>query len=339
MDASDPAKSAIDAYRHAHDFLGEHHDRNARKTWAVVALTSVMMVIEIGAGAVFHSMALLADGIHMATHAGAMLIAAAAYMLARRRQFDRRFSFGTGKFGDLGAFSSAIILALSALLVGYESIERLINPETIAFDQAIPVAVLGLIVNLASAWLLRDDHSHHGHGPEHRHDHSHDLNLRAAYIHVASDAAVSLLAIVGLLAGRQLGWTWMDPLMGLIGSLVIARWSWGLLKAAGSTLLDATPAGGLDAAIVERLEAEGDRVVDLHVWRIGPGSTAAIVSILARGAAMPTAHYKARLRGLSGLRHVTVEVVTDPADAAHDHGHDHEHDHAHGHHHHHHHHH
>ena len=310
----------IDAYRHDHAFLGEHHDRNARKTRAVVALCTVMMVVEVVAGWLFHSMALLADGVHMATHAGAMLIAAAAYMLARRRQTDPRFSFGAGKCGDLAAFTSAIILISTSVAVGVESIARLFKPEPIGFDEAIPVAVLGLAVNLVSAWLLNDhDHGHaheavdhHSddqHDIDHHHDRHahHDLNLRAAYVHVASDAAVSLLAIVGLLAGRQFGWVWLDPVMGLVGSFVIARWAWGLIRAAGAILLDVNPDPKLEARIRERLQRDGDQVCDLHLWRLGPGHNAVIARIITRGDAPPSA-YRHRLDGLATLSHVTIEV-------------------------------
>jgi cation diffusion facilitator family transporter len=318
----------IDAFRHDHAFLGARHDRNARRTWAVIALCAVTMVIEIGGGVAFNSMALLADGLHMATHAGAMLIAALAYVYARRWQADPRFSFGTGKLGDLSAFASAIILAFSSLLIGWESVERLLSPESIRYNEAIVIAVLGLTVNLASAWLLRDDHDHHGHGHGHGHDHDHahehdhghhdghghhhDLNLRAAYIHVASDAAISLLAIVGLVLGRQFGWVWMDPVMGVIGALVIARWSFGLVRTAAAVLLDMRPGEALPQAVLKRLEVDGDRVCDLHVWRIGPGHNAAVVTVVSRDPQAPGV-YKAKLAGLATLSHVTIEV--EPAES------------------------
>jgi cation diffusion facilitator family transporter len=232
---------SMDDFRHEHLFLGADHARNERKTWTVIALCGAMMVAEIVGGALFGSMALMADGLHMSTHAGALLIAAFAYTYARRHAHDPRFTFGTGKLGDLAAFTSAIVLAMIALLIAGESVVRLLHPVSIAFDEAIAVAVLGLGVNLASAWLLRDDHDHHHHGHDHGHqhaspheehdhadharDHHRDLNLRAAYVHVLADAAVSILAIVGLLAGRELGWIWMDPVMGIVGACVIANWS------------------------------------------------------------------------------------------------------------------
>ncbi len=316
------SEALIEFHRHEHAFLGQNHDRNARKTWWVVGLCTVMMVVEIGGGLMFRSMALTADGVHMATHAGAMIIAAGAYMMARRRQSDPRFSFGTGKFGDLSAFTSAIILLATAVGVAIESASRLFKPEAIAFDQAIPIAVVGLLVNIASAWLLADDHDHHhghdhghhhaDHGHEHddhdHHDHKHhDLNLRAAYVHVAADAAVSVLAIIGLVAGRQFGWLWLDPVMGLVGAFVIGKWALGLIRAAGAILLDMNPDPSLGDRIVKRLGLEGDVVCDFHLWRVGPGHNAAIAKIVTKRDAGP-AEFKRRLAGLPTLSHITIEV-------------------------------
>jgi cation diffusion facilitator family transporter len=309
----------LDAYAHEHVFLGDDHARNERKTWIVIAICGAMMVAEIGGGAVFGSMALIADGLHMSTHAGALLIAALAYTFARRHARDSRFTFGTGKFGDLAGYTSAIALAMIALLIGYESVERLLHPVHIAFNQAIPVACLGLGVNLLSAWLLRDDH-HHEHAHDHHddHDHSHDddhahhdrdLNLRAAYVHVLADAAVSVLAISGLLAGRELGWVWMDPLMGVAGAIVIANWSWGLIRAAGGVLLDTRASESLADVITDRIEIDGDRITDLHLWRIGPGHNAAIISLVTHSP-RSASFYKARLSGLASLSHITVEIET-----------------------------
>ena len=315
---------SIDAFRHEHVFLGADHARNERKTWAVIALCAAMMALEIGGGALFGSMALIADGLHMSTHAGALLIAALAYTYARRHAGDERFTFGTGKLGDLAAFASAIILAMIALLIGWESVGRLLRPVAIAFDEAIPVAVLGLCVNATSAWLLRDEHDPHdlpghmhGHGHDHHHGDGHgnghhrDLNLRAAYVHVLADAAVSILAIIGLVAGRQFGWIWMDPIMGIVGACVIGNWSWGLIRAAGAVLLDLRPDAALAAEVRARLEGNGDRVADLHLWRVGPGHAAAVVSVVS-DQPEPAAAYKARLADLPGLSHMTVEVVRCP---------------------------
>ncbi len=312
MEHSKPKMHAhpIDQHLHEHVFLGSDHDRNARKTWIVIGICTAMMAAEIGGGALFGSMALIADGLHMSTHAGALLIAALAYTYARRLAHDERFNFGTGKLGDLAAFTSAIILAMIALLIAYESASRLIHPVHIAFNQAIPIAILGLGVNLASAWLLRDDHDHvHGDEEEHSHHHrhAHDHNLRAAYVHVLADAAISVLAVVGLIAGRQLGWIWMDAVMGIVGAGVIASWSWGLVKTAGGILLDMRPAGPLGFAIAQRLTTETESVADLHLWRVGPGHHAAVV-VLVSDAPQPPSVYKARLSDIPGLSHVTIEV-------------------------------
>jgi cation diffusion facilitator family transporter len=324
---------SLTPWTHEHVFLGAGHERNERRTRLVIALTALMMVVEVAAGVIFGSMALLADGLHMATHAGALAISAVAYAYARRHARDPRFAFGTGKVGDLAAFTSAIVLALVALLIGYESLMRFLAPVPIRFDEAILVAVLGLVVNLASAWLLRDDHGHahghhHGAGHDHGHHHEHgaaagehrhahaqsghahrDHNLRAAYLHVLADAATSVLAIAALVAGRFQGWVWMDPMMGIIGALLIARWSWGLMRDAGAVLLDAVPDRDLAEAMRRRLEVSGDRVADLHLWRVGPGHNAAVVTVVSDEPAAPE-RYKGRLAGLPGLSHVTVEVQT-----------------------------
>lgn len=309
---------SVDLFQHDHNFLGADHARNERRSWMVIALCTAMMVAEIGGGMLFGSMALIADGLHMSTHAGAFLIAALAYGFARRHCNDERFAFGTGKFGDLAAFTSAIILAFVALLIGWESISRLFQPVTIAFNEAIPIAVLGLGVNIASAFLLRDDHDHtHSHHHDeadahHHHAHHTDLNLRAAYVHVLADAAVSILAIIGLVAGRQWGLVWMDPVMGLVGAAVIASWSVGLLRSAGAILLDLRPDSALADEIRARLQADSDDLVsDLHLWRVGPGH-AAVVASLVSSTPQPPSVYKARLADLAGLSHVTIEVLPCP---------------------------
>jgi cation diffusion facilitator family transporter len=321
---------SIERWTHSHAFLGERHQANERRTWLVVALTLAMMAAEIAGGTVFGSLALVADGWHMSTHAAALAIAALAYVYARRHAHDARFAFGTGKLGDLAGYTSAVILAMIALLIGYESVLRLLRPVPIAYGEAVAIAALGLAVNLASAWLLRDSHDHdhghhHGHGHGHDHeDHGHerdeqehpapvagiarDLNLRAAYVHVLADAATSVLAIVGLLTAWAFGWRFMDPIVSLVGSAVIASWAWGLVRDTGRVLLDAAPGhAGLRVAVRERLEREGDRVTDLHLWQVGPGHLAAIVALVS-DAPQPPSAYKARLTGLPGLSHVTVEV-------------------------------
>ncbi|ANC43448.1 CDF family Co(II)/Ni(II) efflux transporter DmeF [Pandoraea pnomenusa] len=406
---------------HDHIFLGAAHEDNERRTWMVIALCSAMMVAEIVGGSLFGSLALVADGLHMSTHAGAMLIAALAYTYARRHAADNRFVFGTGKLGDLAGFTSAIVLAMIALLIGYEAVSRFLSPVPIHFSQAIPIAVLGLLVNLASVWLLSGEHhghSHghghghghddeHGHGDEaHRifgnagvfalsvfedgvppvfrirpetassklnadavsvitirpdgtyqtfefadrggyleskddipephafraivrlpdgeheiefeeHEHGHDdaqaaanrdHNIRSAYIHVIADAAVSVLAIIGLLLARAFDWVWMDPLAGVIGALVIANWSWGLMRDTGGILLDMNPDRRMAENVRHLIEDKGDTVLDLHVWRVGPGHMSAIVSVATREAQRNPGFYRAALKRFKGLSHVTVEV-------------------------------
>ena len=301
-----------DGWTHSHVFLGAQHRSHERRTWAVVALTAAMMIVEIGGGYIFGSMALVADGWHMSTHVLALGIAALAYRFARRHAHDARFTFGTGKLGDLAAFASAIILAMIALYIGAESLRRLLDPTAIAFSEAIPIAVVGLFVNLASVWLLHgDDHEHYdGHeqgAGHHEHRHDHDANLRAAYVHVMADALTSVLAIVALVGGRFFGLTWLDPLIGLVGTAVIVAWAVSLARSAGVTLLDVTPDAATAEAIRARLEINGDRVTDLHLWQIGPGHRSAIVSIVSHAPQAPAA-YKRRLADLPDISHLTVEV-------------------------------
>jgi cation diffusion facilitator family transporter len=302
---------SIEDFRHAHVFLGHAHERNERKTWTVIAICAAMMVAEIVGGLWFGSVALIADGLHMSTHAAALLIAALAYTYSRRYARDDRFVFGTGKLGDLAAFTSAIALGMIALLIGYESLSRFFSPVPIAFNQAIPIAIVGLGVNLLSAFLLREDHDHdHAHSHDHDH-HNRDHNLRAAFVHVMADAVVSVLVIIGLVAGRQFGWIWMDPLMGLIATAVILSWSWSLVRAAGGVLLDVSPDQALSVKIVERLEKRGDKISDLHLWRVGPGHMAAIISVVSDHPETSSA-YKKRLADLPSLSHVTIEVERCP---------------------------
>lgn len=300
---------SIDQWTHDHVFLGHQHSRNERRTWFVVALTAVMMIAEIVGGSYFGSMALLADGWHMATHTAALAISAGAYAYARQHARSPRFAFGTGKFGDLAAFASAIVLALIAVQIAYESAIRLVHPVPIAYGEAIAIATLGLAVNLASAWLLQDEPHDH----DHDHHHHRDNNLRAAYIHVLADAATSVLAIGALLIAMYAGWQWTDPAVGIIGSLVIASWAYGLIRASGSVLLDAAPDAAVETAIRQRLERGGDRITDLHLWQIGPGHRAAVVSIISDHPLAPAA-YKARLADVPHLSHVTVEVEACPHD-------------------------
>lgn len=310
---------SIEPWQHSHVFLGAGHDKHERRTWIVVAVTAVMMLAEIVGGTLFGSMAVVADGWHMSTHAGALAIAALAYRFARRHARDPRFSFGTGKMGELAAFSSALLLALVAALVGYEALQRLYAPVSIDFAEATWLAVAGLAVNLVSAWLLSEGHHHHGHDHEHDHHdddhddhhHHHDTNLRAAYVHVLADAMTSVLAIVALLAGRFYGWVWLDPVMALVGVCVILSWSYGLMRSAGAVLLDMQPDRQLAGRIRKELEVAGDRVSDLHLWRLGPGHFGLIAAIVSDRPGEPSV-YKRRLSGLSALSHVTVEVHRCP---------------------------
>ena len=406
---------------HSHVFLGKGHEHAERRTWAVIWLCGAMMALEIVGGALFGSIALVADGLHMSTHAGALLLAALAYSYARKHAGDPRFTFGTGKLGDLAGFTSAIILAMIALLIGYEAVSRFFAPVPIYFGEAIPIASLGLAVNVASAWLLSaGGHHHHGNGHDHAHGHGHghdhehahaeenrietatgtlalsifeedhppvfrvsaasgtlpdaasleveterpggermifafddcreylqsreeipephaftahvrvgdrvhstvfeehdhgdahgaahrDNNLRAAVIHVMADAAVSVLVIVGMVLARAFGWLWMDPLAGLVGAFVIASWSYGLVRDTGAILLDMSPDQEVARGIRSTVEAQGDRLTDLHVWRLGPGHLGAIVSV-ATNQARDSAFYRQRLARFPLLSHVTVEV-------------------------------
>ncbi|KAA3519869.1 CDF family Co(II)/Ni(II) efflux transporter DmeF [Agrobacterium vitis] len=309
--------------RHSHVFLGRDHQRNERRTWAVIGVTTVMMVVEIVAGNLFGSMALTADGWHMATHAGAIFVSALAYSLARRHADNSGFTFGTGKFGDLAAFSSAIFLGLVAVIIAWESLWRVFQPVAINFSEAIVIAIIGLAVNLVCALLLQEDH-HHGH--KHAHDHGHhehghhahseasgshggrDRNLRAAYIHVLADALTSVMAIAALLLGSFFGWLWLDPLIGVVGALVIGSWAFGLMRDSGMVLLDHVSEGeDLSGTIRRVIEAEGADIADLHVWQLGPGHHGAIVSLVAHEPQSP-AWYREKLSQIAALSHVTVEV-------------------------------
>ncbi len=386
---------------HSHVFLGEGHEHAEKRTWWVIWLCGAMMVLEIVGGLLFGSIALVADGLHMTTHAGALLLAALAYRYARRHATDPGFTFGTGKLGDLAGFTSAIVLAMISLLIAWEAIGRLLAPTPILFDQAIPIAALGLVVNITSAWLLSGgEHHHHGHGHGHAHDdrhsvdlagdrltveihedgvpprfrivtalppgtlsvetirpdgtrqifpmieaggflesvdeipephefavslchgatsasvrfqeHAHasthrDNNMRAAVVHVIADAAVSVLVIVGLLLARSFGWLWMDPVAGLVGSVVIASWAYGLVRDTARVLMDMNPDAHLTERLRQEIEADGDRVTDLHLWRLGPGHLAAVLSVATRQALQPHDYHR-RLRRFSTLSHVTVEV-------------------------------
>ena len=327
----------IDAWRHEHRFGTEGFGSAERRTRWVVALTASMMAVEIAAGTVFGSMALLADGWHMATHAAALGAAAFAYAFSRRHAADPRFSFGTGKVSALGGFASAVGLAVVAIGVFVESVSRLASPVAIRYDEAILVTVIGLVVNLVCAAILWDghgghshhgegghdhgqeEHHHHDHGHEDHHEHAHghdygshhghrDHNLRGAYLHVMADALTSVLALVALGFGRAFGWSWMDAGTGILGSIIIARWSIGLLRESANVLLDAEATEGRLTAVRAAIESRDDnRVADLHLWRVGPRHLAAIVSVVSDSPREPE-HYKGLLQGQPDLAHVTVEV-------------------------------
>jgi cation diffusion facilitator family transporter len=313
--------TTIDQWKHNHDFCGSF-ERGEKKTRRVLGLTAVMMVVEIVGGLKLHSMALFADGWHMATHVAAFFITVAAYSFARRHAKNARYSFGTGKASVLGAFSSAIVLGAIALFMAVESVNRLLHPVAIHFNEAILVASVGLVVNVVSAWLLKDDehghHHSHGHGHAHEHEghahshaggHKHDINLRAAYIHVIADALTSVLAIGALAGGKFLGYSWLDPVMGLVGSAVIAQWAYMLVRDTSGILLDEEPeSSDLNEEIRKAIEADGDAVIsDLHIWQVGVGKFAAIISVVAHEPRTPS-FYKQPLKEHEELVHVTVEV-------------------------------
>lgn len=290
-------------------FSQDHVKPGERRTWIVIGLTVVTMIIEIAAGLAFGSMALLADGLHMGSHATALGITAFAYFYARRYAHDRRFSFGTGKVNALGGFTGALLLAGFALMMAAASIDRFFNPVAIVIDSAILVACIGLVVNGVCAWILGRGHHPHSHAHVHDHDHVRsDHNLRSAYLHVLADAATSLLAIFALLAAKYFGLYWMDPAMGIVGAALITRWSWGLLRDTGGVLLDRQASDERCASIRHAIEANGkDRVRDLHVWSIGPNLYAAVIALMTDHP-QPSDHYKRLVAADRSLVHVTVEV-------------------------------
>ena len=307
------SSNSAEIWRHSHIFDEGNPlaERNTR--WAVV-LTALMMVAEIVGGWLYNSMALLADGWHMSSHALALGLSVLAYGTARRFARDKRFTFGTWKIEVLGGYTSAICLVGVAILMLYQSLERLISPTPIRYDQAIAIAAVGLLVNLACAWLLKDGHAHHHHDHDHhhehgRHNHHHDLNLRSAYLHVVTDAASSLLAIVALFGGKFWGADWLDPVMGMVGAGLVAVWAYGLLRDTGRVLLDAEMDAPVVAEILEVIEASQVQtdVTDLHVWRVGKGKYACILSLVSADGADPS-YFKQQLSVHEELVHITVEV-------------------------------
>ncbi|HZH27008.1 MAG TPA: CDF family Co(II)/Ni(II) efflux transporter DmeF [Azospirillaceae bacterium] len=317
---------SVDRWRHDHAFGQERPADGERRTLLVVAITAVTMIVEVAAGLWTGSMALLADGIHMASHVLALGISAFAYVYARKHAHDARFSFGTGKVNALSGFTGALLLAVVGVGMGWESLTRILAPGDIAFDEAIVVAVLGLVVNAASVLILGGhghshghDHGHHHHGHEHHAgDHSHgehhhhghgheDHNLRAAYLHVLTDALTSVLAIVALLGAKYLDADWLDPVMGLVGAALVINWSRGLLWMTSGVLLDHQAPEQILNAIRSAVEQGGDRIADLHVWSVGPGVHAAIISIVTHDP-QPPEHYRRLVPDALGIRHLSVEV-------------------------------
>ena len=295
----------LDLWRHSHTFGQDVKRPGEQRTLIVIAITGTMMVVEIAAGILFGSMALLADGLHMASHAAALSINAFAYIYARRHAHDTHFSFGTGKVNALGGFSGAVLLALFALLMAWESFHRLLNPVDIIFNQAIVVAVLGLVVNGVSVFILGVGDHHHDHEDHHHH---HDHNLKSAYLHVLADALTSILAIVALLAAKYFGFIWMDPAMGIVGAVLVARWSLGLLRITSGVLLDRQGPEIIRHTIRESIEEDKDsQVADLHLWSIGPNIYAVVIAVVAHEPATPD-QYKARIPQNLGLAHISIEV-------------------------------
>jgi cation diffusion facilitator family transporter len=302
-------------WQHDHDFSVKNV-KGEQRTFYVLILTAITMVVEIIAGSIFGSMALLADGWHMGTHVAAFMIAIFAYRYARKHAANPEFAFGTGKVSVLGGFASAIALAMVALLMFVESVQRVIDPHMIQFDEAIVVASLGLIINLLSALLLKDDHHHDHHHDDdedhelghHHHHHDHDHNLKAAYMHVLADALTSVLAIIALISGKYFGWNWLDPVMGMVGAIIITRWSYGLLKQTGPILLDSSIEQDYQAAIRETIENDSDNLItDIHIWKVGANHYAAIISIVTQFP-KTSQYYKELLNGFHRLSHITIEV-------------------------------
>ncbi len=293
----------LENWQHNHEF-SVINETGERRTQYVLILTAVTMIAEIIAGSVYGSMALLADGWHMGTHVAAFMITIFAYHYARKHAKNPAYTFGTGKVNVLGGFASAVALAVVALVMLVESVQRIMDPQIIQFNQAIAVACLGLIVNIISAFLLKNHDHSHGHHHEHHHDH----NLRAAYLHVLADALTSLLAIVALLSGKYFGWNWLDPIMGIVGAIIITRWSFGLLKQTSPILLDTSIDKEYQSAIKEAIENDSDnRISDIHIWKVGANHYAAIISLVTHYP-NATSHYKELLSDFHKLSHVTIEI-------------------------------
>ncbi len=298
MTTTDPTcvHSELDGFQADRAYLGADHRRNERRTRIVMGICIATLVAQVAGGLIFHSMALTASGLHMAAHVAALLVASGAYALARRHATSSSFAFGTGKIGYLAGFANAVVLGMTAVLIAVESVQRLFTPETVDYGSALPLAAGGLVVTLVCVWLLKP--TEHGH---------HDLNISAAHLHLSADALVGVLAIAGLFAGQRLGWAWADPVAGLAGAALVAQFAISLVRRAATTLLDMNPSRELTAEVRARLEAEGEQVTDLHLWRLGPGHHAA-VAVVSALEPRPAEAYHLRLKGLEGLSHVTVEV-------------------------------
>lgn len=307
---------SLDGFRDDRTYLGADHRRNERRTWIVTAICAATLAVLVAGGAATHSLALIASGLHMGAHVAALLVAAGAYALARRHADNPAFSFGTGKLGYLAGFANAVVMAVTGVLIGVESVARLASPEAVDYQDALPIAAGGLVVNLICVWLLRPTQAAAA-----RNDPAGDVNLSAIHLHLTADAAVSVLALAAVLAGRQLGWTFADPLAGLLAAGLVAHFAWTLLRRAGAALLDINPSPELTAEVRRRLSDGGERVVDLHLWRLGPGHHA-VIAVIAADDPQPAATYRARLAGLAGVSHVTVEVraTVDDSHCGHAHG-------------------
>ena len=309
---------ALDAFRDDRTYLGADHRRNERRTWIVTAICVATLVALVLGGAATRSMALVASGLHMAAHVVALVVAAGAYALARRHADNPAFSFGTGKIGYLAGFTNAVVLAVTAVLIGVESMARLLSPEPVDYEIALPIAAGGLLVNLVCIWLLKPTGV-----TASRNDPQGDLNLSAAHLHLTADAAVSVLALLAIGAGQWMGLGFADPLAGLLAAGLVGQFAWSLIRKAGAALVDINPSAELTAEVRRRLSDEGERVIDLHLWRLGPGHHA-VIAVIAAANPGPVATYRARLAGLAGLSHVTIEVRA--GGEAHDHHHGHVHD-------------
>ena len=312
-----PQPPPLDAFRENRTYLGADHRRNERRTWIVTAICAATLIVLVTGGAATGSLALTASGLHMGAHVAALLVASVAYAMARRHAGNPAFSFGTGKLGYLAGFTNAVVLAATAAMIAVESVLRLLDPEDVHFADALPIAAGGLGVNLVCIWLLRPTRA-----AAQRNDPEGDLNLSAAHLHLSADAAVSVLTLAALLMGQYLGWRMADPLAGLLAAGLVARFAWTLMRRAGSALLDINPSPDLTAEVRRRLSDQGERVIDLHLWRLGPGHHA-VIAVIAAVNPQSAASYRARLSGLAGLSHVTVEVHADGDGPDDHHGHDH----------------